>query len=373
MQKYQIMKKFLPIILIGALLSSVGVQAQESGQKKDSLTLKVFGYIQPQYEYKFLGEDNNGEKLDESDIYFNRVRLGVKGSLLRDFSFMTLTELSPTLDGPYLLAASFSYNRFGPYLKITGGQFMSPFGLELNTPCNKLYTIDRSLFVQNLSGHFLDIGVMFSGGTGKRSFFGSKTHNFFGYKLAIMNGTGLNTSDNNRKKDIIARITFHPWEFITIGASFRQGKHPSSIAGENDDERFGAAFDVEFIYKRILLQGQYIFASDKGSYTTGGGCCAGPVEVYQGSVDRDGFMVQVLYMTPWKLQPLFKFDRFDPNVHIGTGKNPELLIQNTFTYGLNYFVNEHIRFQINYLYRIEEKAAVEFHNNSLICQIQVNF
>jgi hypothetical protein len=367
------MKKFLPVFLIGVFLFTVAAQAQESGPKKDSLTLKVIGYLQPQYEYTFLGEDKNGENLDESDIYFNRVRLGVRGSVLRDFNFMALTELSPTLDGPFLLVATLSYNRFAPYLKITAGQFMSPFGLELNTPCNKLYTIDRSLFVENLSGSFQDIGIMLSGGTGNRSFFGSKTQNFFGYKLAILNGTGINTSDNNRKKDIVARITLHPWEFITIGASYRRGKHPSSVAWEKDAERMGIAFDVELKYKRMLLQSQYIFASDNGSYTTGGGCCSGPIEVHRGSVDRDGFMVQVMYMTPWKVQPLLKFDRYDPNVNINAEEDPELFFQNTLTCGLNYYLNKHIRFQLNYIHKIEEKAVVEFDNNALICQFQVNF
>ena len=367
------MKKFLAVFLIGIFFFAQASMAQKPAEKKLIDSLKVIGYFQPEYEYKFLGKKFNGKNPDESNIYFNRARIGIKGKFTQDFNYMALAELSPTLDGPYLLAASLSYTRFAPYAKITVGQFMSPFGLELNTPCNKLPTIDRSLFVQNLSGHFLDIGLMISGGTGKRSFLGSKTENFFGYKLAITNGSGMNTPDDNHKKNIIARITVHPWEFITLGANYRSGKYSSLISDSEEDERSGIAFDIELKYKNFLLQSQYIAASDKGSYTTGGGCCAGPVEVHQNSVDRDGFMVQLMYMTPWKLQPLIKFDQYDPNVAVDANEDPQQFIQNTLTYGLNYFANKRIRFQINYLHRTEETEDVKFNNDALICQVQVNF
>lgn len=366
------MKKCLPLFLIATFFLSRGVLAQQSEDEQTN-TIQVIGYIQPEYEYAFLGENAQGQKLDESSFYFNRLRLGVKGKVARDFSYMAIAELSPTLDGPYLLAAAVSYNRFAPYLQAKVGQFMSPFGLELKTPCNKLYTIDRSLFVQNLSGHFQDIGFMISGGTGKHSFLGSKTENFFGYKLAIMNGTGANNLDNNRKKDIIARVTWHPWEFITLGANYRMGKHPSLSDSPEDDERSGIALDVELKYKNFLLQSQYIAASDKGSFTTGGGCCSGPVQVYQRSVDRDGFMVQIMYMTPWKIQPIFKFDYYDPNVDVTARDDREQFIQNSYTSGFNYFANEHIRFQVNYVYRAEEEGANFFRNDALLCQVQVNF
>lgn len=369
------MKKFLAIFLIGSFcLPLAGLAQMQPDEKKEEENLKmVFGYIQPEYEYKFLGDQGTGKKLDESTLYFNRLRLGVKGKVARDFSYVAVAELSPTLDGPYLLIASASYDRFAPYAKITVGQFMLPFGLELNTPCNKLHTIDRSLFVENLSGHFQDIGVMLSGGTGKRSFLGSKTENFFGYKLAITNGTGVNVLDDNRKKNLTARLTWHPWEFFTLGASYRTGKYPSLAAESEEDRRSGVAFDVELKYKNFLLQSQYIAASDKGSFTTGGGCCSGPVQVHQNSVDRDGFMVQVLYMTPWKIQPVFKFDYYDPNVEVDAGEDRKQYIQNTFTSGLNYFVNEQVRFQLNYVYRVEEKEAIHFKNDALLCQVQVDF
>ncbi len=329
----------------------------------------VMGYLQPQYEYGFMGEDLKGNSLNESKFYFNRARVGIMGAIPYDFSYYALAELSPTLGGPYILDAFISYNRFGPWAKISMGQFKSPFGLELGTPCHKLHTIDRSLVVNELAAPFRDIGVMISGGTDTLSIFGSKTKNFFGYSLAVLNGTGKNTLDNNAKKDIVGRLTIHPVEFLTVGASYRFGKKLPLIDGSEDDEisRFG--LDLEVKYKNLLLQGEYISGSDVGSYTTGGGC-GGDLEVHQGSLDRSGFFFQALYMTPWNIQPVFKLSNYTvPNAENENIDDDKF----TMTYGFNYFFNEWTRVQVNYLYNAEKGGLKEIDNDALVLQVQVVF
>ena len=335
----------------------------------------VIGYIQPEFKYSFLGEDKlTGKNLDESNFYFNRLRIGVTGNIPYDFSYYALTELSPTLEGPYILDAFISYNRFGPWAKIAMGQFKSPFGRELTTACHKLHTINRSQVVGNLAGPFRDFGVMISGGTDTLSFLGSKTKNFFGYSLAVLNGNGKNIVDDNRKKDIVGRLTIHPVEFLTLGASYRFGKHPPADADNADDERSRFGFDAEINFNNFLIQGEFIKGSDKGSYTTGGGC-GDPLEVKEGSVDRDGFFVQAAYMTPWRLQPIIKYETFDPNMandaELFAGSTTDR--QNIVTYGFNYFFNEWTRVQVNYLYKAEETGDVEVPNDALLVQVQVVF
>lgn len=351
------------------LLSSVGY-SQGCMEAGDDEGVRIIGYLQPQAEYSFLGDDIYGERLDKSDFYFNRLRLGVMGSIPYDFSYYAVTELSPTKGDPHILDAFISYNRFKPYLKVSFGQFKSPFGRELNTPCHKLTTINRSDVVNQLSGPFRDFGLMLTGSTGDLKFLGLKTEHIIGYSIAFMNGTGLNTSDDNRKKDFIGRLTFHPFEFITLGASYRTGKHPALLDDVEDDERSRFGFDMELEYKGFNFQGEFIDGSDKGSYTVGGGC-GDPLEVIQGSVDRAGYFAQLMYMTPWKLQPVFRIEQFDPNTsdeEIGANDK-----QNIMTYGVNYFFNEWTRLQINYLYKAEENASVEVPNDALLMQLQVVF
>ena len=334
--------------------------------------VNVIGYIQPQYEHSFLGTDLNGHSLDESKFYFRRARLGVTGNIPYDFSYYAVAELSPAQGGASLLDAFISYNRWDPYLKISVGQFRTPFGLELSTPCHKLHTINRSLVVGNLSGPFRDMGVMISGSTDEKKIFGLETKDLLSYQIAIVQGTGLNTLDNNRAKDILGRVAIHPFDFITVGTSYRFGKHPTLVTDAPEDERSRIGIDLTLEHKGFMVQGEYISGSDVGSYTTGGGC-GDELTLHEGSVNRNGFMVMAMYKTKWNLQPVIKYETYDPNMDVTARENPDFIIQNTITYGLNYFFNEKTRVQINYLYNAEENGNVEVPNDALLVQFQTLF
>lgn len=337
--------------------------------------IQLIGFLQAQGDYKFLGKNAEGKLLDESSFYFNRARLGVMGNIPYDFSYYFMTEFSPTLGGPFILDAFVSYNRFAPYFKAAVGQFRNPFGLELSTPCHKLHTINRALFVNQLADPFRDQGLMFSGSTGDLKILG-ETKNVIGYNLAILNGSGRGVNDNNNKKDILARMTVKPVNFLTLGASYRFGKQPAQTDNATeDDSRRRYGFDAEINYKNFLVQGEFINGVDKGSYTTGGGC-SGEVTVHEGSIKRNGFFVQALYMTPWKIQPVVRFERYDPNLDVFasdlTGTSTDF-IQNSIIYGFNYFFNDKVRFQINYFYNSEESGLVEKKNDMILAQMQVQF
>ncbi|MCB0589536.1 MAG: hypothetical protein KDD06_29900 [Phaeodactylibacter sp.] len=384
------MKKAIIIILAAMFLLPRFSNAQACIEPTSDEGVQVIGFIQPQMEYNFLGKDLAGNSLDESSFYFNRARLGVTGKIPYDFSYYFLMEFSPTLNGskesraPFLLDAFVSYNRFAPYAKVSLGQFKSPFGLEALTACHKLHTINRSDVVIQTQGLFRDQGIMISGGTGNLSLFGSKTENLIGYNLAVMNGSGLNTWDVNNKKDIIARLTLRPFEFITLGASYRTGKQPPvTTTAEKDDVRRRLGLDAEFKYKNILVQGEFIKAEDIGSYTTGGGC-SGDLEVHEGTLTRNGFFVQAAYMTPWNLQPIVRMEEYlvpmnnDENMWNGSlfeglfGETDDQAYT-TITYGVNYFFNEWTRLQVNYLYRAEKGSLTEVDNDALLVQMQISF
>ena len=363
------MKKIIVIIFAIAFFLPQSSWAQGCMEATSDEGVQVVGYIQPEFRYDLLGTDRlTGENLEESSFYFNRMRIGVVGNIPYDFSYYAMTEFSPKLGGPFILDAYISYNRFGPWAKISAGQFKSPFGLELSTPCHKLHTINRSEVVQQLALN-REFGVMISGGTDTLSILGSKTKNLFAYQFGILNGNGRSIEDDNRYKDIVGRVLFHPVEFLTLGASYRYGKHPSpDPTAKEEDTRERLGFEAEINYKNFLVQGEYIQGSDIGSYTTGGGC-GDPLEVHEGSVDRDGYFVQAMYMTPWNIQPLVKYEYYEPN------KAADVIQDqiSTITYGINIFPNEWTRLQINYLYNVEEDGEVEFNNDAILIQAQVVF
>lgn len=89
-----------------------------------------------------------------------------------------------------------------------------------------------------------------------------------------------------------------------------------------------------------------------------------------GSVDRAGFWAQAMYMTEWNIQPVIKYEQYDPNTD-DENSSSDLAMQKITTFGLNYFFNDWTRLQINYLYKAEEDH--EEANDEILMQLQVKF
>lgn len=365
--KFEMKKILLIVISVFIILPSV-VKAQGCMEPSSSDGVAIIGYIQPQFDYGFYKDDDQGIK-NESSFLFNRARLGVTGQIPYDISYYALAEFSPTKGGPYLLDFFVTYHGLGPWANISIGQFKQPFGLELSTPCHKLHTIDRSQFVNALASPFRDMGVMVYGGTDSLEFLGLKNKDVFSWKLALVNGTGLNTMDNNMAKDFVGRLVFSPWRFIKVGGSYRYGKqkNPSNDTLTDTRMRWGADVSLEFF--NFLVQGEYIFGNDKGSKIEGGGC-GEPDVVIPGDFESNGYSVMALYNTPWNFQPVVKYDCYDPDAKENFNK------RNAFTFGFNYFLNDWTRIQVNYVYNVEESSDTdlshyhEIPNDMLMIQIQ---
>jgi len=339
------MRKLTLLFIISLMMIPYLANAQGCMTASSEEGVSVMGFLQNQYEYK--------QETDESTFAFNRARFGLVGNIPYDVSYYFFVEYSPSKgDSPYLLDAFITYSRLGPYLNISVGQFKSPFGLERNTACSGLHTINRSMVVNQLAMD-RDFGLMFLGNYKEK----------ISYSFALMNGTDVGLRDDNKSKDIVGRVVFSPLNFLSVGAGFRFGKAKSAVAGAEDDERKRYGAEIEVKHGNFLLQGEYIKGEDVGSYTTGGGC-GGPLEIHQGSVERNGMFVQAMYMTPWNIQPVIKYESYDGNIDVDNDQ------KHIITFGFNYFLNEWTRIQANYLY-CAEADYVEYDNDQFLVQVQV--
>lgn len=340
---------------------------------------QIIGYIQAENSTSFLGTDASGNSLTENSFYFQKARFGVTGLIPYNFSYYVMTELSPTLGGPYILDAFFSWKAAKSYLKVSAGQFKTPFGLELSTPCQSLYTINRSLVVNELASPFRDQGIMLSGSSDSIQFLGIEKPNIFSYALAITNGTGLNEKDTNKSKDFIGRLVFAPFNFLQIGGSYHYGKQKNpdaTVTKEDVRTRWGADLQLKKSFGRfgVLSQSEYIFGQDEGSMLTGGGCGSVP-EVVQGTFKRNGFYSQLMVQTPWKLEPLVKIESFDPDMD-KSNTDPSSFSRSTWTFGFSYYVNDWARIQANYMYNVEGSSSTDYYqynevkNDMLLLQLQ---
>jgi len=368
------MKKLLAFLLLIAITTPIQLSAQGCVEPSSSEGVQVVGYIQGQYEQQFLGDGispMHGLKADNG-FYFNRARLGVVGNIPYDFSYYVMAEFSPTKGGAHLLDAFITYKRLAPWINVSMGQFKSPFGLELSTPCQGLHTVNRSQVVSELASPFRDFGVMIFGGTGDKELFGLKNKDVFAWKFAYTNGTGLNLMDNNLGKDYTARLVFSPVAGISLGGSYKYGTLRPTDPTMDDDVRARYGFDISLEKANFLVQAEYINGSDQGSSLIGGGCGETPTLIL-GDFVKNGFFVQALYNTPWNIQPVIKFESYDPDVEVDFNQQQDV------TFGINYFFNEWTRLQVNYVYRTEESSDTnladynEIENDFFVLQLQVKF
>ncbi len=369
------------IILIGLFLLAIfntnTITAQGCVEASSDDGPQLVGYIQPQFNSYLFGQDDYGNAKEPSTFFFKRARIGIVGSIPYDVSYYVMAEFSPGLKGgsPYLLDAFVTYAPFGKYLKFSIGQFKSPFSLELNTPCYALHTINRSTVVNELAAPFRDMGLMFLGSSD--SLFGIV--DLIRYQVAILNGTGINKIDDNKNKDIAARIVIAPFEWLKFGGSARYGKIGTIDADDNQKSKTRYAGEISIEKSGFMFQGEYIVGIDYGSVASGGGGCGGKSTSADDleSFNKSGFWVAAMYMTPWNLQPIVKYETFNPD-----GTNYTYLYkdqtydQSTITFGLNYFINDWTRVQVNYLYNSEGKTngvVNEYDNDVFMIQVQAKF
>lgn len=374
------MKKATLLLVLAVLFASnsSNIFAQGCVEASSDDGPQLVGYIQPQFNYYMFGDKDNGDANKPSTFFFKRARIGVLGSIPYDISYYVMAEFSPGLHGgnPYLLDAFVTYAPLGKYLKFSIGQFKSPFSLELNTPCYALNTINRATVTNELAGPFRDMGIMLLGSSD--SLFGIK--DLFTYQFAIMNGTGINTVDDNQSKDIVARLVISPWEWIKVGGSYRTGsvEQQVSINGVwEQKKRSRTSIELTLDKWNALIQGEYIMGQDIGDVASGGGCGGKSTDSGLPTYDKSGFWVAAMYMTPWNLQPVVKYESFDPDGATYTYFDKvHTYDQSTFTFGINYFLNDWTRIQVNYLYNAEgatNGVVNEYDNDVLMVQVQAKF
>lgn len=372
------MKKTLSILIILTVFVSVHIRAQGCMEPASSSGgVSVIGYIQPEFKIGFNGDNVDGTSKNDMGFYFRRARLGVTGVIPYDFAYYVMAEFSSFQNGTYLLDAFVTYNRFKPWLKISMGQFKKPFGLELgSTACQDLYTINRSKVVNELTSPDRDLGVMISGSTGPQKILGLDKENILSYSLSVTNGTGKNTYDIDMAKDFIGRLVIAPFDWISIGGSYQYGKQKNpdpTVTTKDIRMRYG--FDVTLKKHNFILQSEYVFGRDEGSKLIGGGCGATP-ELVLGNFKSNGYFAQLMYNTKFKVMPLVKYETYDQDLD-KEDYDHTAFRKSTLTFGLNYYANDWVRLQLNYLYNIESSSSSdivnynEIPNDMLLMQIQV--
>ncbi len=347
------MKKISLLIIAIIFAMPLFTKAQGCMEPASDQGVNLIGFIQPQWEMHTDGIDKYGTSIDNYNSFsMLRARLGATGNIPYDINYYVMAEFSSFLKGPYLLDAFVTYTRLGPWAKFTLGQFKTPMSLELQQPCHGLYTVYRSLVVRQLVSPFRDMGFMVSGSVNIKKYGSLEDHKFFSYQLGIMNGTGINTWDDNSSKDIVFRGVFYPWKGIQVGGSGRYGKQLAYSSAAGDGERISIGGEMKLEYFNFILQGEYIYGYGKNlKGKEGAGCGGGGTPDIKGELERNGYYFTLLYQTPWNLEPVVKYETFNPASKYDYELDPAYPTQvvSSWTFGLNYFINDWSRVQVNYI------------------------
>jgi phosphate-selective porin OprO and OprP len=327
--------------------------------------LRLSGYTQVRFQgYQLKGKPN------EFDI--RRARLDFQGDFSTQWSYRLLIDFvgnsgangtAPTggpLVSPALMDAFIAFKPWD-FMKITAGQFTLPFSLENLTQDRNLETIDRSQVVSALvarkgdgsnnladsigNQNGRDVGIQVSG-----SLIQLADRKLLDYYLALLDGAGINTVDNNSSKDIDARLVFHPFKILDIGGSYYNGfdRFTSSPGKDQDRSRWGV--EMALNYRNLALKSEFIQGRE-GNHDP---------------IIHQGWYAQASYfLLPKYLQGVFRYDTYDPNTVKSQSTNTY------YVFGLNYFFNVWTKLQINYSWRTESGVSTD--NDVFNIQLQLGF
>ncbi len=310
--------------------------------------ITLSGYTQARYQAL-----EEAGKIDGFDI--RRARLDVKGAISPYWSYRVQFDLAGT---PKLIDA-YAELKINDFFNFTVGQAKIPFSLENLTSSNKLELIDRSQVVEALTArgkdvignhNGRDIGVQLGGIVVKL-----KDRPLVEYRLGIYNGTGINTTDTNEKKDLAARLITHPITGLDISAGLYNGSRyiaevktgsvVTTPARNADRNRLG--LDLNYDWNNLAIRAEYLHGKDDAT-------------------KREGYYIQGgYYFFQKKLQLLAKYDFYDADKSKADDASTWVVL------GANLNFNANTRLQFNYTFRQEEGTSVD--NNYASVQLQIGF
>ena len=176
----------------------------------------------------------------------------------------------------------------------------------------------------------------------------------FSYELGVMNGQGINNRDLNKSKDLIAKLSYKPFDALAIVASGQIG-HGHAIA----DSEFNPYVQEGDNYRRhrYSVGANYTTVpfSLRGEYLKG----------WDGPVQSQGFYATSTVNIIPKLDAVASYDWFDRNTRAD-------FAQTNYTLGLQYWFFNKCRIQAQWTF-CDPSSNWKKNYNMLQLQTQICF
>lgn len=304
----------LSLFFTAVLVWPIGASAQE----KKAAGPTVGGFIQTWY----VLDDSDNLSVDNT-FRIRRARAFVRGDATPLVSYYLLAEFagsSATLQNAEI------HLKFDPMATLRVGQMKYKFTREGFESAAAMPFITRANVVEAVwiqagrsGGAGRDIGVELMGKT--------KSPIGIEYALAVYDGNGPNTTDNNNNKDIFGRLILTPTPGLEIGGSFFTGKEGTTT--KLDVQGWG--LDAQFTRGPIRVRGEYV----KGEFDNATGAATEP----------EGWYIMAGYKVLPNLELLARYDFVDLNTNAAAQEIDQ------FTIGFTYEFKKGTRFMVNYIFR----------------------
>lgn len=318
---------------LAAEVAALKAQAAARDARLDCLP-RLSGYVQAGYEW------SDGS----SSFFIKRVRLDLRGALARTLDYRVQLEFASS---PKIVDAYLQYRPFRQ-LNFKLGEYKIPFTIE-NTDYVplKFELIEYPLALQRLMGFAEPIGGRYVGGamqggetlkdTGRDmgltlhgSFFPCGERALLSYDVGVFNGAGINLRDNNRSKDVVARLTLRPVRGLTLSGSWYGGEY-----GADCLERQRVSAGVCYDRGRGVVRGEWI--GGRTGY-------AATEEYAAGTFDSSGwYVLGGVRLTP-TLMPVVRYDTLLSDTASDDSR------QTNWTAGILWHPVKYLRCQLNYTY-----------------------
>lgn len=335
-------------ILLCVLIVSSTLTAQEKNTLNNVVnTLKerisLAGYAQLGYTY------DDAVKADNTfDI--KRIIFMAHGKITKQWSCDFMYDFNA---GGTLLEIYTDY-QFLPGLSGRIGEFKIPYTIENEmspTTVELINCYSQSVcYLAGVNGSDKACGAT-SGRDIGAMVYGSLFKNLLQYKLAVMNGQGINVKDQNTQKDVIGNLLVNPTKWLSIGGSFIRGTGHAVANSEYNDIVTGQNYAKKrwsiggiLTSSPFYLRSEYLSGKDAG-------------------VRSEGFYATGSVRIVKNLDAIASFDYFNPN-------KARDFKQNNYIAGLQYWFYPKCRIQAQYTYC--EKSTMK-NSNLIQAQVQVRF
>ena len=346
---YNMKRKLIPLLL--CLLIAVPFYAQEKKNNLNNVvnTLKerltVEGYAQMAYTY----DDTEGSRANTFEV--KRAILMLRGKITDRWSCYFSYNFANT---SRILEVYTEY-KFLPELSVRLGEFKTMFTFENPmSPCNVELINVYSQATNYLAGY--DSSDPLYGGNAGRDIglmiYGDLFGKLFNYKLAVMNGQGINKKDGNNQKDIVGTLIANPTPWLAIGGTFVKGKgHAVGTSAVNPDIKVGDNYTrnrwsagAMLKFRPVDIRTEFLHGKD-------------------GNVRSNGYYaVASVHVLP-KFDVIAAVDYFDRNQMMKDR-------QTNYVAGVQWWFYPKCRLQLQYTYR---DPHLRESSNLLQTQIQVRF